>query len=68
MIQGFTYKGRFLEPDQCYGVSYEVSQRLIMLLKWLISRQGYNNDKKTIICWRTSNLETANIFMILLIY
>ncbi len=60
--EGFTYKGRFLEPDQCYGVSYEVSQKAHNALKWLISRQGYNNDKKTIICWRTSNLETANIF------
>ncbi|NLK22365.1 MAG: type I-C CRISPR-associated protein Cas8c/Csd1 [Epulopiscium sp.] len=59
---GFTYRGRFLNSTQSYGVSYEVSQKAHNAVKWLISKQGYNNGKKTIICWRTSKVEIANIF------
>lgn len=51
---GYTFRGRFAEAQECYGISYEVSQKAHNALKWLITRQGYNHEKKTIVCWRTS--------------
>lgn len=52
--QGYTFRGRISEPQEGYGLSYEVSQKSHNALKWLITKQGYNRGKKTIICWATS--------------
>lgn len=59
---GFTYRGRFSLPSECYGVGFEVSQKAHNALKWLVLRQGYNKGKKSIVCWCTSGKPVLEIF------
>ncbi len=38
---GFTFLGRFTYPDQVAAVGFETTQKAHLVLRWLISRQGY---------------------------
>lgn len=38
---GFTFLGRFTDPDQVAAVGFETTQKAHLALRWLISRQGY---------------------------
>lgn len=58
---GYTYRGRFTNPQQSYGLSCEASQKAHNALTWLITRQGYNKDKKTIVCWATSGQDIPKV-------
>ena len=37
----FTYRGRFINADECLTVGFDVSQKAHTALRWLMSRQGY---------------------------
>lgn len=50
----FTYRGRFISAEQSASVSYEVSQKSHAALRWLIEKQGYNNDGLAIVVWSTN--------------
>jgi CRISPR-associated protein Csd1 len=54
---GFTFRGRFLEPDEAFTVSFELTQKAHNALRWLISRQGYRNGDQYIIAWATSGVK-----------
>lgn len=56
----FTFRGRFDVAQEAYGISYEASQKAHNALKWLITKQGYNIGKKTIICWVNSGIDLPN--------
>ena len=53
---GFTYRGRFIESSQAVMQSYEVSQKSVNALKWLIDKQGYKNGDQVIVAWATNNV------------
>ncbi|MDD4254286.1 MAG: type I-C CRISPR-associated protein Cas8c/Csd1 [Methanofollis sp.] len=50
---GFTFRGRFVSPDQAVTLSYEASQKSVNALKWLIAKQGYRNGDQVIVAWGT---------------
>ncbi|KAB3529679.1 type I-C CRISPR-associated protein Cas8c/Csd1 [Alkaliphilus pronyensis] len=60
--KNFTYRGRFQNDKEAYGISYEVSQKAHNALKWLIAKQGYAKDKKVILCWGVAHTELPNIY------
>lgn len=53
---GFTFRGRFTDPDGCQaaGVSFEVTQKVHNALRWLIARQGYRNGDQVYVAWAVS--------------
>jgi len=57
---GFTYRGRFLTPDQTASVGFEITQKAHFALRWLINRQGYVNGDQAIVAWATSGAEIPN--------
>lgn len=62
---GFTYRGRFSEPDQACTISYEASQKIHAALTYLAANQGVvvgAKDKRTYICWNPRGKETPNMF------
>lgn len=56
----FTYRGRFLKPEQACTVGYEVSHKAHNALRWLIARQGYRNGKQAIVAWAVSGARVPN--------
>lgn len=58
---GFTYRGRFIEPTEAAGVSYEVSQGAHNALKWLIKNQGKNYGGRVFIAWNPRGYEIPDI-------
>jgi CRISPR-associated protein Csd1 len=59
---GFTFRGRFIEDFQACTVSTEISHKAHSALKWLISRQGYQNGTQTIVSWAVTGEETPDMF------
>lgn len=49
--QGFTYRGRFSEPDQAATVSYTASQKAHNALRWLVANEGVSFGGRTFLCW-----------------
>lgn len=54
-LSGFTYRGRFTKASQAVVQSYEVSQKSVNALKWLIANQGSKSGDQVIVAWATSN-------------
>lgn len=52
---GFTFRGRFASHDQAVTLSYEVSQKSMNALKWLVAKQGYRNGDQAIVAWGTKD-------------
>jgi CRISPR-associated protein Csd1 len=50
---GFTYRGRFIEPDQAVNIGFETSFKAHNALQWLINKQGINYDSNVIVAWGT---------------
>ena len=42
----FTFRGRFVNRDECVSVGYESSQKIMNVLSWLVRTQGYSHSKK----------------------
>lgn len=62
--QGFTYRGRFQDPEQACVLSYEASQKVHSALTWLAKKQGAyvgTKDKRTFICWNPKGRKTPDI-------
>ena len=51
---GYTFRGRLLDPEQCASLGYIVSQKAHSALRWLIARQGYPNGDQRIVAWAVS--------------
>lgn len=56
----YTYRGRFLKPEEACTVGYEVSHKIHNALRWLIARQGYHNADMTIVAWAVSGARVPN--------
>lgn len=59
---GFTYRGRFVDPQQAATVSFEVSQKAHNALRWLIDRQGSKgrNGEQVVLAWSTTGVPVPN--------
>jgi CRISPR-associated protein Csd1 len=55
-INGFTYRGRFLNHGQANAVSYDVTQKAHNALRWLISnpKQAFRNGDQVYVSWAVS--------------
>lgn len=55
---GFTYRGRFTDPDQACGVGFEVTQKAHSALRWLMDgrrQQAFRNGKdQVVVTWAVS--------------
>jgi CRISPR-associated protein Csd1 len=63
--QGYTYRGRFLNADQAYSLSYEASQKIHSALTWLVKNQGAyvgTKVKRFFVCWNPKGKELPDIF------
>lgn len=47
----FTYRGRFIEPEEALTVGYIASQKAHNALKWIISNQGTVQGDRVFVCW-----------------
>ncbi len=64
-VQGYTYRGRFHDSEQAYGLSYEASQKIHSALTWLIKKQGVTigtKEKRTFVCWNPKGKEVPDIW------
>ncbi len=59
---GFTFRGRFDDADQAYGVSFDVTQKAHNALRWLISRQGYQQGDFACVVWEKSGKQLPKLY------
>jgi CRISPR-associated protein Csd1 len=57
---GFTFRGRFIIPEEACTVGYNVSHKAHNALRWLIARQGYRNGEQAVVAWAEKGLELPN--------
>lgn len=48
---GYTFRGRFVDGQECVTLGYESSQKAMNTLKWLIRNQGYSYQGKVFLAW-----------------
>lgn len=53
---GFTFRGRFCDATEVCGVGTEVTQKAHSALRWLISKQGWNDSTLSIVAWSPGDL------------
>ncbi len=51
---GFTFRGKFIESDQVCGVGLEVTQKAHNALRWLLARQGLQENGLAVVAWAVS--------------
>lgn len=51
----FTYRGRFLHPEEAVGIGFEVNQKAHSALRWLIAKQGRFVSGAAFLAWGTKN-------------
>ncbi len=68
---GFTFRGRFDDPSQAYGIGSVVTQKAHSALRWLIRRQGEKAGDQAVVSWAVSGksipdplADTARLFEI----
>ncbi len=61
---GYTFRGRFTDDTgrQACGVSYEVTQKAHIALRWLIDRQSYKNGDQVIVTWSVAGKPVPDPF------
>ena len=60
--QGFTFRGRFADADECISIGYETSQKAMNALMWLIRNQGYVVDGRVFLAWGRHAQEIPSAF------
>ncbi len=51
---GYTFRGRFDDSSQAFGVGSEITQKAHSALRWLIGRQGFKEDTLAVVAWAVS--------------
>lgn len=49
--KGFTFRGRFVNKDECISIGYDTSQKAMNVLSWLVGNQGYIVDGRVFLAW-----------------
>lgn len=50
-LNGYTFRGRFVQSEEAFGLSPEVNFKAHGALRWLLSRQGYADGDQSILVW-----------------
>ena len=59
--KNFTYRGRFVSPEEAVTIGYVSSQKSHNVLKWLISNDAVNYESRFFICWNPRKKKIPNI-------
>jgi CRISPR-associated protein Csd1 len=59
--KGFTFRGRFTEANQAYGLSSTATQKAHNALRWLITRQGAKNGDQVIVAWSVRSADAPPV-------
>jgi CRISPR-associated protein Csd1 len=54
---GFTFRGRFIDADECISVGFATTQKAHSALRWLMSRQGYVKGDLAVVAWAISGVK-----------
>lgn len=57
---GFTFRGRFENAEQAYGIGFVPVQKAHNALRWLIGRQGYSVGNLCILAWTVDGDEVKS--------
>jgi len=60
---GFTFRGRFFDASEAYGLSSTDTQKAHNALRWLITRQGAKNGDQVIIAWSVQSLDAPPVLV-----
>ena len=58
---GFTFRGRFEDAADAYGLGSAATQKAHNALRWLIARQGARNDDQVIVAWSVHHATAAPV-------
>jgi CRISPR-associated protein Csd1 len=64
-LSGFTFLGRFTEPDQACGVGFEITQKAHNALRWLLDqdrKQAFRNGDQVVVAWAVSGKSLPDPF------
>ncbi len=61
--KGFTFRGRFTEADQAYGLSSVATQKAHNALRWLIARQGAKSGDQVVIAWSVKSADAPPVLV-----
>lgn len=53
----YTYRGRFVSPDEVVTIGYESSQKAHNALKWLVANEGAIEDGRAFVCWNPRGIQ-----------
>lgn len=53
---GYTFRGKFVGPEEAVSVGFEVSQKAHNALRWLLAHQGYRKGDQAIVSWAVSGV------------
>ncbi|MDH5668380.1 MAG: type I-C CRISPR-associated protein Cas8c/Csd1 [Nitrospira sp.] len=62
-LNGYTFRGRFIDADQACGVGFVVTQKAHNALQWLIKRQGFRNGDQVAVAWSVSGASIPDPFI-----
>ncbi|GFZ88627.1 type I-C CRISPR-associated protein Cas8c/Csd1 [Compostibacillus humi] len=57
---GYTYRGRFSQPEEAVQIGYDVSQKAHHALRWLLQRQGTYVDSRYFVSFGIKQPETPD--------
>lgn len=59
--KGFTFRGRFREASEAYGLSSTATQKAHNALRWLIARQGAKNGDQVVVAWSIKSADAPPV-------
>ena len=61
--KGYTFRGRFTDDTglQACGIGFDVSQKAHNTLRWLIARQGWQNEDLAFVAWAVSGADIPKL-------
>lgn len=62
-IKGFTFRGRFREASEAYGLSSTATQKAHNALRWLIARQGARNGDQVVVAWSVKSADAPPVLV-----
>ncbi len=61
--KGFTFRGRFTEAAEAYGLSSMATQKAHNALRWLIARQGAKNGDQVVVAWSVQSADAPPVLV-----
>jgi CRISPR-associated protein Csd1 len=61
--KNYTYRGRFIEPGEAYGLGTASTQKAHNALRWLIARQGARQGDQVVVAWAVQTATAAPVLV-----